>query len=412
MKILQLSYSGTPKRNAPAGGGVGMFQNLKALVELGHEVELALIAPSEQVDAETRGLCREVHELLPREPPLWLRPLRRVLNPETFALRFPNAAGLRDAVARVADRMRPDAIWADSTFALALAPRDRYPVVFGNYDFLFRLKAVRLASRKRKLLRRPDAMTLAQLEAFELQLAREAAHVMCVSASDADFLNGQRIASTFIPIVGATIAAPTAEATDPPRFFLFGNHNTAHAAALSEIRHRVWPELARAGVKVEWHQIGKPPKHRDDDWLWMERSFDHVHGFVEDLATVFRIGDVSVVPYRHDTGFRTKFTIAAGYGVTSAGYEETFRCAPEFTNDVDCIVARGPAELAESFARIQRDRAWRSSLGNAARSLYDRVYTFEAQLPRYAAILAAASRSPSQSDSRRSTASSRPSASR
>jgi hypothetical protein len=405
VKILQLAYDATPKRIAPAGGVLGMFQNLQALVELGHEVHLAVIATDEEVDPEVQSLAKSVHRIRARRPTLPYALLERVLNPETFALRFPAAHGHAEQIARLVRELSIDLVWADSSFALALAPRRDVPVVFGNYDFLFKLKAVRRETRRRislhdlrhpralrrRVLRRPDAFRLADLERYELGITREAAHVMCVSASEATFCRDQGIPATHIPIVGPTIPTPGNTVPDrPPRFFLFGNHNTAHAAALAEIRHHLWPALERASVRCEWHQIGRAPKHPDDDWRWMERSFDRVHGFVEDLGTVFQPGDVSVVPYRHDTGFRTKFTVAGAYGVISAGYHATFLCAPEFRPGVDCIAEQGPEELARSFERVIQDRGLRQSLAAGARRLYDASFTFESQLPHYASILQAA----------------------
>jgi hypothetical protein len=382
-----------------------MFQNLCALTELGHEVHLAIIGKKQPVDEEVAARVAGVHWVEPGETPALLRPFQRALNPETFALRFPKSHTYPDLLVQLASRIEPELIWADSSFSLGFAPRDRYPVVFGNYDFLFKLKKVREQTRarlqhadlrdpkalRRRILRRPDAMSVAALERYELQLTREAAHVMCVSASEADFCRANGIAATHIPIVGPTIDVPRLEVPDrPPRFFLFGNHNTAHAAALADIRHNLWPALERANVRCEWHQIGKAPAHPDDDWRWMERTFQHIHGFVEDLGTLFGVGDVSVVPYRHDTGFRTKFTVAAGYGVVSAGYDETFLCAPEFKPGVDAIAASSAEGLASQFGRVITDRELRRALGVGARSLYDAAFTFEAQLPRYAEVVSLA----------------------
>jgi glycosyltransferase involved in cell wall biosynthesis len=406
MKILQISLGKPPHRVASAGGDVGMFQNFCALTELGHEVHLAVLGPrTDEIDPDVRKRAAKVHFIEPRETPTLLRPVERILNPETFSLRFPQAHGYADALAALAKQTAPDLIWADSTFTLAYAPRRDYPVVFGNYDFLFKLKAVRRETQRRvslsdlrdpralrrRFVRRPDAYSMRSLEKFELEITSEAAHVMCVSASEADYCRDHGIAATHIPIVGPTTPLPSLELPDrAPRFFLFGNHNTAHAAALAEIRRSLWPALVRIGVRPEWHQIGKAPGRADDDWRWMEKTFDHVHGFVADLGDVFGVGDVSVVPYRHDTGFRTKFTVAAGYGVVSAGYTETYLCAPEFKPGVDCISDRDAEGLAQQFARIIKEPAWRKTLGIAARKLYEREFTFEAQLPRYAAIVEAA----------------------
>lgn len=402
MRILQLSYERSPKRGAATGGDLGMFQNLSALKALGHEVHLAIIAPLDPVDAEVRTMVASAHEVeVPTPAPL--RPFKRVLNPETYMLRFRDRTGHSDAIAKLARKLDVDLIWADSIFGLSYAPRAEYRTVFGHYDFLFKLKRVRRETASkfslselrdvralRRRIRRPDAMSLAALERLEWQLAGEAAHIMCVSASESEFLKSRGLDSTHIPIVGPTIPMPSASASGPPRFFLFGNHNTAHASALSEIRRKLWPALERAGGVGEWHQIGRPPKHPDEDWQWMERSFHKVHGFVEDLSNVFRVGDVSIVPYRHDTGFRTKFTVAAGHGVISAGFHETFLCAPEFTRGVDCIAEGDVNELAIRLRRLVTDHAYRMSLGTASRTLYERTYTFESQLPRYEQILSLA----------------------
>ena len=403
MRILQLAWERAPTRVAPSGAHLGMFQNLCALTDLGHEVHLAIIGPRDEADAEVRGRVASVSYIAAVEPSPVFRGLKRVLNPETFLLRFPSAEGFEQGISRLADRLNPDVIWADSAFALALAPRLRFPVVFGHYDFLYKLKKVRRETQRlglralreprrlRSAIRRPDAMRLKQLESLELKLASEAANIMCVSASESDFLRTLGIESTYIPIVGPTIPAPTGRMPDRgPRFFLFGNHNTAHAAALSEIRRKVWPALKAQGVRGEWHQIGKPPRNPDEDWRWMEANFDRVHGFIEDLSEVFGVGDISVVPYHHDTGFRTKFTVAAGFGVISAGYIASFLCAPEFTRAVDCIAEEGVDGLVRAFGRAHHDRAWREALGIGARAVYEKTFTFEAQLPRYAQILARA----------------------
>jgi hypothetical protein len=136
-------------------------------------------------------MVARVHEIEPAPTPLRLRPVQRLLNPETFELRFPEASGYRRELAALTATLRPDVVWADSIFALAAAPRDRVQTVFGHYDFLFRLKAVRrdttgklsLADLRhprtlRRRMRRPDAMSPASLEKLELALATEAAHVM------------------------------------------------------------------------------------------------------------------------------------------------------------------------------------------------------------------------------------------
>ncbi len=398
MRVLQIVALGVPSRLG-GGGDLRMLQNLLSLRALGHEVHLAIVGPPGAIEDEVRATAASVHHLTPKLTP-WQRGLARVLNPETFELRFVAGTGYANAVARLAQELKPDVIWADQLLALAASPYRSYPTIYSHHDFLFRVKKVRRAvqrrraslhdalTRLRKRIRRPEAISLAALEEYELAVTRRSAHVVCVSATEAEFLRSRGIAADYIPIVGPTIARTQTEPADRARFFFFGVHNTANTSMLAEIRHRLWPQLVKAGCVAEWHQVGRLPRRSDDDWRWMERTFDVVHGYVDDLGSVFRPGDVSIVPFTHDTGFRTKFTVTAGYGVISAGYVSTFGCAPEFTPGENCVAGADAESLVAVLCELASDRTRREKMADAARALYERTYTLEAQTPRYAEILA------------------------
>ncbi len=407
MRILQIVSTGTPSRLAKSGGDLRMFQEFLSLRALGHEVHLAVVGSPGPIEDEVRAQAASVHHLTANLTP-WQRGLARVLHPETFELRFVAESSYATAAAQVARSVKPDVIWADCLLALAASPYRSYPVVYSHQDFMFRTKGIRrgisdrhpsnlqdVLERLRKRIRRPEAMSLRALERHELALIRRATHVVCVSASEAEDLRSRGIAADYIPIAGPTIPRSVIQPpADKARFFFFGFHNTAHASMLAELRHHLWPLLANAGCVAEWHQAGRPPLRPDEDWKWMERTFDVVHGYVDDLGSLFRRGDVSVAPYSHDTGFRTKFTVTAAHGMINAGYLSTFRCAPEFTPGVDCVASADAESLAATLCELARDPRRREQLGDAARALYERAYTLEAHTPEFAEILATAVRAP------------------
>jgi glycosyltransferase involved in cell wall biosynthesis len=132
--------------------------------------------------------------------------------------------------------------------------------------------------------------------------------------------------------------------------------------------------------------VGKPDLTSAEDWNWIQQKFV-CHGFVDDLSAMFRMGDASLIPYQEDTGFRTKFVSAAGHGVVNIGYEQTFRCAPEFTPGKNCLAANTPREMAELLNTYAGDVNWRLRLGEASRVLYENQFSFEAQLPKYNQVL-------------------------
>ena len=159
-------------------------------------------------------------------------------------------------------------------------------------------------------------------------------------------------------------------------------------SAARHCREVIWPLFAAAPVSpsVEWHQVGDPEGIPSENWRFVEKNCV-CHGYVPDLSSVFRLGDASLSTYQQDTGFRTKFVTAAAHGVISIGYPETFRCAPEFTPGRDCLVAGSPVDLVELLVHYGRDADLRRRIGEGARALYERAFSFEAQLPKYAQVL-------------------------
>jgi hypothetical protein len=280
----------------------------------------------------------------------------------------------------------PDLIWAEEVFTVLLAP-EGLPIVHSHHDFHFKLRAVRRDSFDSKLVRRPEALTTKRLRELEVDLCRRSAHTVCASRSEAEFLQGLGISASYLPVSGPTLPKPNYDAPSDGRFFLFGNPNTAMKAARHDLRTRIWPELERLGVELEWHQLGRTPRSGGDpSWAWLEERFQ-VHGFVEDLGHLLRPGDASVMPYPFDTGGRVKFAVGAGYGLVNVAYEQTFECTKEFTDRADCLMARNPGHFAELLAELASDAELRLRLAKGARSVYERHFTMEASYPKYERIL-------------------------
>ncbi len=311
----------------------------------------------------------------------------RALNPTTCRLRFPNLDGMGDAIRDVVDGIDPDVVWAGGIFNAVMVPRGRR-MVFSQRDFVHKVRQVRKDVIKLKFTR-PDPMTTDQIEQLELDVCRRADGLICASMTDADYLKSHGITGHYAPVVGPTLPRPNFDDVTKNRVFFFGNANTAMRACRVHLKDELWPVFERSGVDFEWHQVGAPPGAQRDDpaWDWMTEHF-RVHGFVDDLGDVFQPGDVSLVPYKHQTGFRTKFTVAAGYGVVNVGYDESFGCAPEFTPGEDCIAARDPKELVEKMEEFTQDASMRRKLAEGSRQVYEQNYSFEAHLPAIKASLA------------------------
>lgn len=391
MRILLFSPMGSLRKQAHNGGQLRAWQNLASLVALGHEVHLVRCdgsASGGDLEPDVRQLPAAVHCIPGREPIITRLDSWRALVSTRAAVRlhlkYPDQ--IREGVAGIAQAVRPDVIWAEWIAAMALVPRG-FPVVYSHHDFKHKIVSVRRKTNGRPA-RWPDRLRLRQLRRAELDLCTKADHVVCVSASEREEVAALGQRCTYIPICGPTVPQRTALSGGKGRVFLFGNWgNTAMRFAVRHFRETVWPLFGRATPPVEWHQVGDPDCRRDsEDWDFVQRHF-MCHGFVEDLSQLFKVGDASLIPYQLDTGFRTKFVTAAAHGVINVGYAESFRCAPEFTAGQDCLIARTPAEMTGLLQHYASSANVRRRLGEASRALYEVAFSFEAQLPKYEAVL-------------------------
>jgi glycosyltransferase involved in cell wall biosynthesis len=367
---------------------VRLWQNLCSLKALGHEVHVIACDPRNQQTPELGGVSDSVttlhsEDMLPGTR-RWL--LSHLFNPSSVALAYPDLGGLQKSVSRVIDGINPDLIWAEEVFAVLLSPAGA-PIVHSHHDFHFKLRSVRSQSFAAKRLHRPQALSEKRLQELEVDVCRRSAHTVCASRSEAEFLQSAGISASYLPVTGPTTPEPDYARLSEGRLFLFGNPNTAMKAARHDLRTRVWPEVERRGLRLQWHQLGKKPREGGDpSWEWLAERFV-VHGFVENLGDVLLPGDASIMPYPFDTGGRVKFAVSAGYGVVNIAYEKTFECSEEFTHEVDCLAARDPAHFAELVNELVSDDALRLRLAQGSRAVYEKHFRMEALYPRYESLL-------------------------
>ena len=389
MRLAQVCFGRYPSPIHVGGGDVRRWQDLCSLTSLGHEVHVVVCDPSNErtpeLDREACSVTILRSKQMPIGSPRWFA--ARVFNPTTLALAQPNLRGLRTSVQLAIESIKPDLIWAEEAFAALLA-FGSIPVVHSHLDFLHKLKSVRKRSfASGDWFRRPEALSAKRLRQLELDVCRRAAHTMCASRSEADLLSKSGVSASYLPVTGPTTPEPDFRRLSEGRLFLFGNPNTAMRAARHDLKTRIWPEIERRGLSLQWHQVGKTPREGGDpSWAWLEDHFT-VHGFVSNLDDLFLPGDASIMPYPFDTGGRAKFAVSAGYGVVNIAYEKTFECSEEFTHGVDCLAARDANHFVELLSEFVSDDSLRLRLAQGSRAVYEKCFTIEALNPEYARIL-------------------------
>lgn len=394
MRILHICYSNVPQATAMNGGELRYWQNFTSLVALGHEVHLLLFtnqANTNRLDPEIVSSAASVRYIYPREGvssrDAWML---LVSDRSAFNYYFSETRGKQAEVSAVIETVRPDLVWTDWIGSIALVPQG-IPILASHTDFYHKILQVRDKIKGRRL-RWIDKLRRNRFEAAERHLITHALGVECVSDSERQQIEQWvHVPVRYIPIVGKTISPPTLK-REKGRVILFGNlNNTALRYSMQHFRNDLLPLLDPATRdQLEWHQVGAH-NNEDSTATWIKEFFTP-HGFVADLSEQFQIGDACFSPYSEDTGFRTKFVTAAGYGLVNIGYRETFLCAPEFTPGKDCLAAESAQHMIEILREYASDMAYRQRLGEAARELYEEKFSFEAQLPKFQSLIQEAMR--------------------
>lgn len=360
------------------------WQNLSALLELGHEVRLVVTQRDQSIDRTLEASLEGTVYCVPIRPPRVSadRVLGRFFRHDTMPFRLPEWQGIRAQVRADVGRTQPDLIWADGIHSLLHAPKGQAPIVYAHHDFLHQIRQVQKRAAGRRLAR-PDIVSIARLARMEADLIAQAGSAISVSASDVPALEEMGTPTTYVPVVGTDIPLQTHAPAARPRVVLFGRSNTAMTMARKTLREEVWPLISpELRGSYEWLQVGELPKEGAPDRRWLEDNFQTL-GFVEELSTVLRPQDLCLVPYREDTGFRVKFVTAAAYGLVNIGFCESFACAPEFVPGVNCLAGESPSALVELLEQYASSSSLRSRLSRASRDLYDASFTLRGRLSSY-----------------------------
>ena len=282
-----------------------------------------------------------------------------------------------------------DLIFCENLWALLCCPRVPN-IIYSCHDIDSKLRRLRFnygggMQRLRQRLR------LSVYGWLEKQTLRRATSILCVSASEAAWIRRWTGRPTqYLPIVADGLTAVReSKLKNSPRYFFYGGSGaTANRLMLSHLKSNLLGRIEKHIPGAEFHQIGSCARYNGEQISWLTKHFI-VHGFVDNVTSMMRFGDVCLIPYEHDTGFRTKIPELCAMGVIAAGYPVSFACCPEMEDDRNCVMGHNPEELALRLAANHTDSNARKRLANNSVETFRTRFAWPVLQTRYEELLSA-----------------------
>lgn len=388
---LTFNYSGAASRAA---------QNFLALQSLGHEMHVLRFhntggsraifdfesaSEAAQKTKQSAASWQEV-ELPENGVRSRVDSLRRLLFSPALA-EFPHYSFLADAIRFRIAQIKPDLLWAEHSDSAAgvwgLGPN--LPWVYSQTDMRYLIRSIR--NSQRGLHNKVADMAGRRAEASVIRAAS-----LVVTGSRHEQLRlheaGAR-AVCVIPMVSQTFPSldlTAAPASDLRLIHLGALETTANRHGLMtylSLVHGATRALANFTLMVVGDTTGLKPPLSD----LLQQPGVVCTGYVPDLATVLRPFDISILPYPHDSGYRTKLPLLMSYAqvILATRAAVAGSVLPGLADA--CILLDRVEDFPAKIAWLGANPAERKRLGLVARAFAEHNFSAEAVRSLYVSLL-------------------------
>lgn len=377
MRLLYIVFSEPITPNGRGGDSAIFHEQLMALADLGAEITLWHHTTGESGPA--------FHAWRQDEPEVWQNVRDRCAR--VYLTDSNLDAELRHCIRK----FDPHCIWAQHYQPARLAAAQHsVPVVYSHHDWQFRIKELRYG--------RPEEI---RHKLSELDLVRQVAAAVSGSAVECEQIRNAGCGNVhYIPVSYDPVPIDWSRGAPQPRLIHLGGMGaTANLYGLTRFLEVVWPELKGDGLDLEIigdvstvSAPGAPPQ--------LSELLTRVKcsGFVRDLGTTLRPGDIQLIPWEHNTGQRTRLPLAFNHGQVVIAMRNAVACYPEAVDRVNCRLVDGLDQMASAIREVAADTGQRYRLARAAKSTFEDYFTRSGLLPRYAEVVRSISHNESRGE--------------
>lgn len=230
-----------------------------------------------------------------------------------------------------------------------------------------------------------------RVAAYERALVARVDEVWLVTRAEVGKICGTRSVPANVIVVANGMDVPAEEppprrATDSPRLLFTGNLRVSHNVDAARVLvRRVLPRVLERLPGAHLHLAGADPSSKI---LELAGPNVTVHGYVDDLHTFLRTGDVFVAPMRYVAGIQTKILEAMAVGIPVVTTPIVNRGLGANAG-IHLLLASDPEELASLTVRVAEDASLAGHLSRESRLFVKERYRWDAALERFSGGVAA-----------------------
>ncbi len=416
MHILFLMPA-APLADNISGAASRYLQNLKALTATGASITLARLdsadhfaalpppsdLPPVNSEGEKRtssvgagGINAAPTATPPYEPldfrydPPRLNRLQRWLGAlfEPIGVVYPSIDQATIRIGALLDEIDPDLVWVETTelAASVMLANPAVTWILSHHDLAYRVREIRTGAKTRA-----QRWTIDMLRRAETTVIQSAPIIITASMTDAGRLRALGAPDVrVIPMgydpqpvaTGGESPAPTASAG---RIIHLGSlETTANRVGLEAYLRKAHPQVPDTTLTIIGSANALKPPLRD---LIDGDPRVVLAGYQPDLDSALHPFDLAILPYEHDTGYRTKLPLLMRHQQVIVTTRAAVAGSIIDGLDHVIVIVERVDDFPDVIRRLWDDHAERERIGRAALVFFTAHYTHDAIQPHYTALL-------------------------
>ena len=319
----------------------------------------------------------------------------RLLKDETLdpiRVNFPMADSVALKLSDLIAEIDPTLIWAEHIEPAAAMSRMSVsvPWIFSNHDLAHRIRKIRTGGGGLR-----EQWRLSILQRAERQIVMAADTIVTGSTKDNERLQALGHSSVFtIPMAYDSNTGRDLNESVPKDL------NIVHLGSLETTANRVGLEgylqkahdqvvaaCERVGVTAKLVIIGDASQVKEPLAGLLNKPNIEIKGFVPDLDSALRPFDISILPYEHDSGYRTKLPLLMSHGQVIVATQSAVAGTQMLGLRSACVITDSLESFPNEIGELAASPDKRELLGHAARQFFETNFTYHNMIAPYQEVL-------------------------